>query len=101
MSANMLKILLILSKDPAWPTFIREFKQIRDDNMEQAVHYNPDPQDFNAKTRQDLFRGIAVCLDVLHNSFNDPVSLLEEINLAERMQKQENEIKELARGAHD
>lgn len=80
-TSEMLKILLVLSKDPVWPVFIQEFKKIRDDNVENVLHFFPDPIDVNARDRQTLFRGVAVALDVLCNAFIDPISLLEEIKI--------------------
>jgi hypothetical protein len=90
LTKEMLKILLVLSKDPAWPVFLREFKTIRDENVENALHFNPPKNDFNAKQRQDLFRGVAVALDVLYHAFDNPIALLEEIQLAERITEAQN-----------
>lgn len=84
LTQEMLKILMVLTKDPAWAVFIREFKKIRDENVEGALHFFPDPSDMNAQERQTLLRGVAVCLDVLCNAFSDPVSLLEEIVIIEK-----------------
>lgn len=84
LTPEMLKILMVLSKDPAWAVFMQEFKKIRDENVEDALHFTPDPADMNARDRQTLLRGVAVCLDVLCNSFTDPVTLLEEIVLIEK-----------------
>jgi type II secretory pathway component PulM len=83
LTQEMLKILLVLSKDSVWPIFIHEFKKIRDENVDDTIHFFPDLADVNARERQTLLRGIAVCLDVLYNAFLDPVSLLEDVKLVE------------------
>lgn len=84
LTEEMLKVLMTLNKAEAWPVFLKEFEKIRDDNVSTVIHFDPPRGDLNARTRQDLFRGVAVCLDVLYNAFKDPASILEEIKLIEK-----------------
>lgn len=84
LTEDMLKILINLGKSDGWPIFLGEFRKIRDENVANAIHFNPDALDANARERQTLLRGVAVCLDVLCNAFSDPITLLEDIKLVEK-----------------
>lgn len=90
MTPNLLKILISLHSVDGWPAFLKELKKIRDDNIAQNIHFNPDPDDANAGERHAVFRGVAICLDVLYNAFTDPVALLEEIKLSEKTEEKKN-----------
>lgn len=93
LTPNMFRILIILSKSEVWPQFLEEFKKIRDLKVEEAIHFDPAENDFNARDRQNLFRGMAVACDVFFQSFSDPIKLLEEVQIIEKqaaLQKEQN-----------
>ena len=78
---NMLGILISLEKREDWQIFLKEFKQVRDEHVDESLHFVPNMEDFNARQRADILRGIALCLDVLYHAFEDPLKLLEEIRI--------------------
>jgi hypothetical protein len=68
----------------AWNMFVNEIKKIRDDHVSETIHFVPDVTDMNATSRHDTYRGIAICLDVLANSFENPLELLHTMEAGEK-----------------
>jgi hypothetical protein len=84
LTENMLKSILSLHNSQergAWVAFIQEMKRLRDDNLSEVLHFVPPRGDMNTRERQDVMRGITICLDVLSHAFEDPVSALEEVRI--------------------
>ncbi len=84
-TADLLKSILILRQAEqtrgAWLMFVKELHKIREEYASENLHFIPDPGDINARYRKDITNGIAICLDVLSRSFEDPDSILEDIRL--------------------
>jgi len=60
-----------------WIAFTREFKAMSDKMMDEALHFVPDPSDFNAQTRQDVLRGASIATDIFSHALGDPESFVE------------------------
>ena len=67
-----------------WLTFIKEFEKLRDQHRDESIHFIPSTDDFNSREREDILRGIVICLDVISHAFSDPLKLLEEIKIIEQ-----------------
>jgi len=82
-TADLLKSITILQSTEqthgAWLMFLNEFKKIRDEHVSESIHYVPAVDDVNSGSRMDTYRGIAICLDVLSNSFEDPMGILSDL----------------------
>jgi len=87
-TADLLKSILILSQSKetagAWAMFTRELGKIRDQHVSENLHFIPSSDDFNANTRKNILNGIAICLDVLAHAYDDPVSLLGDLEEAQK-----------------
>lgn len=94
LTAKFLMLLIELSKNPAWPAFVNEFKAVEQDIVDQALHFYPDANDFNAKERATLLRGAAIAVTVLANGFKDPIILLEDMKLIEKTEQLKNQSSE-------
>jgi hypothetical protein len=94
LTAKFLTLLIELSRNPAWPAFVNEFKNVEQDIIDQALHFYPDANDFNAKERATLLRGAAIAVTVLANGFKDPLNLLEDLKLIEKTEQLKNEVPE-------
>ena len=62
-----------------WIAFTREFKSMSDKMTEEALHFVPDPSDFNAQTRQDVLRGASICADIFTHALINPEEMVENI----------------------
>jgi len=62
-----------------WTAFTREFKVMSDKMMGEALHFVPDPSDFNAQTRQDVLRGASIAIDILTHALVNPEEMVENI----------------------
>jgi hypothetical protein len=82
-TADLLKSILILRSSEqtrgAWLIFVKELRKIRDRYVSENLHFVPSSDDINARYRRDIMNGIAICMDVLTNSLEDPDSLLEDM----------------------
>ena len=59
--------------------FTREFKAMSDKMMGEALHFVPDPSDFNAQTRQDVLRGASIAIDILTHALLGPEEMVEQL----------------------
>lgn len=91
LTSDLLKSILSLQNADetrgSWIVFIRELEKIRDQHVSESLHYVPSWKDQNAQSRGELFRGIAVCLDVLTNALKDPMTILESREKTEKQQE--------------
>ena len=62
-----------------WIAFTREFKAMSDKMMGEALHFVPDPSDFNAQTRQDVLRGVSICADIFSHALINPEEMVESV----------------------
>lgn len=96
-TADLLKSILILSSSPetagAWTVFVKELGKIRDQHVSENLHFIPSADDFNASTRKNILNGIAICLDVLVHSYEDPTSLLRDLEEARKEAESRTEQK--------
>ena len=87
-TADLLRSVLILSQaretSSAWTVFMRELGKIRDQHVSENLHFVPSPDDHNARTRKDILNGVAISLDILFHAFDNPLSLIEDINNAKK-----------------
>jgi hypothetical protein len=86
-TSDLLKSILILRSSEqtrgAWIMFVQELRKIRDQHVSENLHFVPSTDDINARYRKDIMNGIAICMDVLTHSLEDPDSLLESIRKME------------------
>lgn len=80
---NLLRLIMSvrnsLNDHGLWTALTREFKVMSDKMMDEALHFVPDPTDFNAQTRQDVMRGAAIVADILTHAISDPEEFVENL----------------------
>lgn len=62
-----------------WVAFTGEFKAMSDKMMGEALHFVPDPSDFNAQTRQDVLRGASIATDIFSHALLGPEEMVEQL----------------------
>lgn len=85
-SAELLKSIVTLQSNDesgAWARLVNELDKLSKEMSNDIMHAVPEREDFNGRMRFDVSRGIAIGIDVLVHAFQDPVKLLEDVEIIE------------------
>lgn len=83
-SSELLKSIVTLRNNDetgAWNVFVNELSKLSQEMSNDILHSVPEREDFNGRMRFDVSRGIAIALDVLSHALQDPLRLLEDIEI--------------------